>query len=210
MCITMIMTLGAKVRNLNFSTLTKYLMISTSPDRHTFQMERFLKRKSEEGKTPENDESVRAMKEIYQSEIEQDRANFVNPEWQKNNFEYDLRSTEWILIKVRTSDTYAQNLYASMCNNDFQKLDVIEVLKENTWSCSWRYAGGIVAHMREKGDYIDWYCSGSSGGLSFENDDPVYYKKKYVPEGRVTDEIRNDLQTLGWVLVSGGAWEQFD
>ena len=185
-------------------------MISTSPDRYTFQMENYLKRKSEEGKTPENDESVLAMKDFYQSEIEQDRENLADPEWQKNNLEYDLRSTKWILTKVRSSDTYAQNLYAAMCNNDFQKLDVIEVLKENTWSCSWRYAGGIVAHVREKGDYMDWYCSGSPGGLSFDHDDPGYYEKKYVHEGHVTVEIRSDLQTLGWVLVPGGSWEQFN
>lgn len=184
-------------------------MISTSLERHTFQLERYLKRQAEEGKTSDNDESVQSMKELYENEIERDRKNLVNPKWQKNNLEYDLRSTEWILTKVRSSDTYAQNLYAVMCNNDFQKLDVIEVLKENKWSCSWRHAGGIVAHMKESGDYIDWYCSGSPGGLSFDNDDPTYYEKKYVPEGHVTDEIRSDLQTLGWVLVPGGAWEQF-
>jgi len=87
-----------------------------------------------------------------------------------------------------------------MCNNYFQKLDVIEVLKENTWSCSWRYAGGIVAHMRGEGDYIDWYCSGIR-----DPDD-----SGYVPEGCITDEIRSDLQKLGWILGPGGDWEKFE
>jgi hypothetical protein len=36
--------------------------------------------------------------------------------------------------------------------------------------------------MREQGDYIDWYCSGSGGW----NDET---KKSYVPEGQVTEEI---------------------
>jgi hypothetical protein len=176
-------------------------MISTSPDRHTFSINNYLKRKSKDGKNSENNESAQLMMDLYQSEIERDRANFVNPEWQKNNLEYDLRSTDWILIKVRTSDTYAQNLYAAMCNNEFQKLDVMEVLKENTWSCSWRYAGGIIAHMREKGDYIDWYCSGIRNE-GYQDDLDVPYPIGNVGEGQVTDEIRKDLQQLGWVLVN--------
>jgi hypothetical protein len=172
-------------------------------------MKNYLKRKSEEGKTPENDESVLAMKGFYQSEIEQDRENLVDPEWQKNNLEYDLRSTEWILTKVRSNDTYAQNLYAAMCNNDFQKLDVMEVLKNNIWSCSWRYAGGIVAHMRGHGDYIDWYCSGIRGSNYFDDESKIT-KENYVGEGNVTEEITRDLKKLGWVLVPGGDWEKFE
>ena len=103
-----------------------------------------------------------------------------NPEWQKNNLEYDLRTTDWILEKVRSSVIYAQHLYAALCNNDFIKNDVFEILKENDWGCSWRYAGGILADMRQEGDYMDWYCSGN--------------------EGEVTDEIREDLLKLGWLV----------
>jgi hypothetical protein len=177
-------------------------MISTSPDRHTFRIENYLKRKSEDGKNSENNESAQLMMDLYQSEIEQDRANLVDPTWQKNNLEYDLRSTEWICQKVRESKTYSQNLYAAMCNNEFQKLDVMEVLKENTWSCSWRYAGGIIAHMRGQGDYIDWYCSGIRND-GYQDDLDVPFPMGNVVEGQVTDEIRKDLQHLGWVLVNG-------
>jgi len=111
-----------------------------------------------------------------------------DPEWQKNNLEYDLRNTDWIIVKVRESDGYAQNLYAAMCNTDFTKNDIWPILQENTWSCSWRYAGGIIADMREQGDYMDWYCS----GIGSENSD--------VREGIVTDEIREDLLKLGWIV----------
>jgi hypothetical protein len=135
-------------------------MFSSSPDRYSFQIQNYLKRKEKEGKTPKSNAEVGAMVQFLESEQERDQRQMNDPEWQKNNLEYDLRSTEWIVDKVRASESYAQNLYASMCNNDFQKLDVVEVLKNNTWSCSWRYAGGIVAHMRGQGDYIDWYCSG--------------------------------------------------
>ncbi len=178
-------------------------MISTSPDRYTFSINNYLKRKEEEGKTPENNEDVATMIQFLETEQERDQRQMNDPSWQKNNLEYDLRSTEWIIVKVRTSESYAQNLYAAMCNNDFQKLDVIEVLKDNKWSCSWRYAGGIVAHMRGQGDYIDWYCSG------IRESEHLDAKKNYVGEGAVTEEIHQDLKKLGWVLVPGGNWEQF-
>lgn len=102
-----------------------------------------------------------------------------------------MRTCDWMLEKVRSNNVYAQNLYCAMCNRDFQKLDVLPVLKEQTWSCSWRYAGGIVADMRQEGDYIDWYCSGIRNG----------YDDGYVSEGDVTEEIREDLKNLGWIVL---------
>lgn len=102
----------------------------------------------------------------------------ADPQWAKNNLEYDLRTTEWILNKVRSSKEYSQNLYAALCNNEFIKREFWEILKDDPWTCSWRYAGGIIADMREQGDYMDWYCSGS--------------------EGNVTEEIEDDLYELGW------------
>ena len=175
--------------------------ISSSPERNTFQLEGAKKRAAEDGKeVPEYYEN------FWKTAKEQDADNLADPEWQKNNMEYDLRSNEWMCANARASDTYAQNLYAAMCNNDFQKLDVLPILKEETWSCSWRQSGGIIADMLGKGDYIDWYCSGIGDGLG--NGD-VTGVKGYVPEGCITDEIRNDLQRLGWVVVPGGDWEKF-
>ena len=80
-----------------------------------------------------------------------------------------------------------------MGNNDFQKLAVIPILQDQRWSASWRHAGGIIADMREQGDYIDWYCSGIGDGEVNLNG--------YVPESVVTDEIREDLKQLGWIVV---------
>jgi hypothetical protein len=168
-------------------------MISKSLDRHTFQAEGYLKRCEEKGEDPNQD-----FLNIYKSARQQDDENMVNPEWQKNNLEYDLRSTAWILEKVRASDTYAQNLYAAMCNMQFQKIDVWPLLKGETWGCSWRHAGGIIADMQEKGDYIDWYCSGIGEGLGNGDKDGT---KGYVPEGTVTEEVEKDLKTLGWMPV---------
>jgi hypothetical protein len=167
--------------------------LSSSPERNTFHKEKYTKRCEENGKEPD-----KAYIRMYQDMVTNKLAKEQNPDWRKNNLEYDLRSNEYMLSKVRTSDTYAQNLYAAMCNRDFQKLEVIPVLKEETWSCSWRYAGGIIADMRMQGDYIDWYCSGIGDGLGNGDADGT---KEYVGEGHVTDEIREDLQTLGWIVL---------
>ena len=175
--------------------------ISSSPERNTFQKENYVKRQEEQGLEP-----LEEYIEMFKTWKQQDEANLVDSAWQKNNMEYDLRSSEWMCANARASDTYAQNLYAAMCNNDFQKLDVVPILKEETWSCSWRHSGGVIADMLGKGDYIDWYCSGIGDGLG--NGD-VTGVKGYVPEGCITDEIRNDLQRLGWVVVPGGDWEKF-
>ena len=113
-------------------------------------------------------------------------------EWQQNNMEYDLRTSDFMLAKVRSSKSYSQNLYAAMCNRTFQKNEVWATLKNQTWSCSWRYAGGIIADMRVQGDYMDWYCSGSGPAEGFED---------YVDEGIVADEIRADLFKLGWLVI---------
>jgi len=181
-------------------------MISSSPEKHTFQKEGYVKRCEEQGKLPNPDYI-----EMYKSWREQDEANIVDPVWQKDNMEYDLRSTQWIIDKVKGDDVYAQNLYASMCNRDFTKNDVWPILTEKRWSCSWRHAGGIVADMQEKGDYIDWYCSGirdskildddEFSALTKEQQESYIQGKKFVPESCVTDEIREDLLKLGWIVV---------
>lgn len=183
------------------------MTISSSPDRYTFQKENYIKRQEEQGLEP-----LEEYIEMFKTWKAQDEANMVDPDWQENNMEYDLRTTDWILEKARTSKSYAQNLYAAMCNNDFQKNEFMPRLAGKTWGCSWRHAGGVIADMRQEGDYIDWYCSG------IKNDSPVlldeqFYEltkeqqehyietKSYVGEGYVTDEIRADLKKLGWDVM---------
>ena len=181
--------------------------LSTSPDRHTFRIENERRAVAEGRKSAEAAES---MIEYYQSWQDQDIEKEADPEWARDNMEYDLRSCEWMVAKVRAREEYAQNLYAAMCNRDFQKNDVWPLLANRTWSCSWRYAGGIVAHMAGEGDYIDWYCSGIRGELSEEERNSMsaesitrceWMNEHFVGEGYVTDEIRADLLKLGWIVV---------
>jgi hypothetical protein len=172
-------------------------------------MENQLKRVETGDTTPEKAEE---MMDFYKSWEERRREQEATDEWKKDNMEYDLRSTEWILDKVRSDDVYAQHLYAAMCNNEFTKNDVIPILTEKRWSASWRSAGGIIANMQKKGDYIDWYCSGIRNGeymedsqfreLTKEQQESYLKTKAYVSESVVTDEIRADLLKLGWIVIT--------
>jgi len=170
------------------------MTISKSPERHTFQKNGYIDRCKKEGKEPDA-----SIVQMYKSWAEEDQYE-NRPE---NDLEYDLRTTEWILEKARTRDDYAQNIYAAMCNMRWQKLDTFPILKEEYWSCSWRSAGGIVADMLQKGDYIDWYCSGMGGLSGYDEDSETFEqwqtRTKYVSEATVTEEIREDFQKLGWI-----------
>lgn len=176
-------------------------MISCSPSRNTFQKENYIKRCTESGKKP-NEAYIKMFEQANINKMAQEQ----DTEWQQNNMEYDLRTSDFMLAKVRSSKSYSQNLYAAMCNRTFQKNEVWATLKNQTWSCSWRYAGGIIADMRVQGDYMDWYCSGIGGVIgggsesSPEIEAAILAKKNYVPESVVTDEIREDLFRLGWIV----------
>jgi len=185
--------------------MSKNLKIATSPDRFTFQKEGYIKRCEEEGKLPNP-----AYIEMYKKWREEADAKVEDTSWQEYNLEYDLRSTPWIVEKCK-NENYAQNMYAAICNNQFAKFtqtgDRIETyrnLREDYWSASWRSSGGIVANLRGEGDYIDWYCSGIGSqeagyGLSDKKPKLDEDKRTYVPEGEITEEIKEDLAKLGWV-----------
>jgi hypothetical protein len=170
--------------------------ISKSPDRHTFQKEGYVNRMKENGEEPNQD-----YLDMFQKILEDADKKWIDPKSKVNNMEWDLVTTDWILEKVRASEAYAQNLYAAMCNNDFMKREMWPILKEQTWGCSWRSAGGIIADMRQEGDYIDWYCSGIRNDANYNPDENIAYPNGYVPESVVTEEIESDLHRLGWLVV---------
>ena len=100
---------------------------------------------------------------------------------ERPDLENDLYHCSWMPRRVEHDD-YAQLLYAALCNNKFQKQEVWPVLKGDTWSCTWRSAGTIVSELRGQGNYMDWYLSGN--------------------EGVVVDIIAEDLEKLGWQVVT--------
>jgi len=179
--------------------------MNSSTDRRTFQLKSYIQRCKDDGKEPQEE-----YMKLYQDEADRARENEANEEWKKYNLEHDLRSAGWICDKVKSREEYAQNIYAALCNNEFVKNDVWPLLQDQRWSCSWRYAGGIVADMLEQGDYIDWYCSGIRGGVTeedFKDMTPEQIEKHhwmnrhFVGESHVTDEVREDFFKLGWIPV---------
>ena len=166
--------------------------MNSSPQRGSFQRKNLLRRVEEGDTTAEHAEDMI----VFHNSFDRMRAEHeAKPEWKENNLEYDLRSTKWICDKAKAREEYAQNIYAALCNQDWQRNDVWPRLKNQVYSCSWRYAGGIIADMREQGDYIDWYCSGIRDQDAPDNG--------FVSEGTVTDEIREDFFQLGWIPVEG-------
>jgi hypothetical protein len=89
------------------------------------------------------------------------------------DLEQDLINNNTIVSKCVHSEIYCRDLYGALCNNRF-------FYGDKEWTCTWRMAGGIVADIIKRGDYIDWYCSGN--------------------ESVVTDEIRLDLIKMGWII----------
>lgn len=177
--------------------------LSKSPDRYTFQLNCYIERCKKENKEPNED-----YLNFYKSAKEKDDENILNLDWNKGNLEYDLRSIEWILQKVRNDRVYAQHLYAAICNNEFKELTNPD---KKYWSVSWRYAGGIVANMCEIGDYIDWYCSGMISkqrinqvkwdSMSYEQQVRALQNQKFVSEGVISEQVLEDLNVLGWAPV---------
>ena len=169
-------------------------------------MERYEKKLSEDP----TDEHALTMIEYYKNSNQQKLDLEETDEWRKDNMEYDLRTSELIVEKCN-DNIYAQHLYAAMCNNEFIKNDVWPILSDKRWSCSWRYAGGIVADIRQEGDYIDWYCSGIKNNEDLTDEEynqlsraqqAAYLEvKARVSESVVTDEIRADLFKLGWIVI---------
>ena len=99
----------------------------------------------------------------------------------ERDLERDLLNCQFIKDKIRSEDGYAERFYDALCNTKWYHDSVIHGTgtEDDAWSCSWRYAGSLVATLRACGeDYLNYYCSGS--------------------EGSVAPDIVIDLKQLGW------------
>ena len=69
--------------------------VSKSPDRHSFQKGGYIKRQEEAGK-PVNEDYL----DMFDNILNEHKHKFDDPETHKNNMEYDLLTTDWILEKT--------------------------------------------------------------------------------------------------------------
>jgi len=94
-------------------------------------------------------------------------------------FEKDIQN---LYDDVNFNYSYAQALYAALCNTRWTNKKTGE-----EYTCSWRYAGGLIADMRgntKNMNYMDFYCSGIEDGSE--------------KEGHVASYIEDDMNELGW------------
>jgi hypothetical protein len=100
------------------------------------------------------------------------------------DLESDIKSTDWLVEKIKNNKIYAQHVYAALCENEWRFGSTSEM-----WLVHWREAGKIISEVREEGSYLDWYCSGV-----------IWNNEGNVREGLVTEEVREDLNKIGWIL----------
>ena len=113
----------------------------------------------------------------------------------KFDLESDLTTYKDIAEYLK-DEKFCCELYAAMCNTTWEKIildpeqRVVYALEDVDlqWYCSFRYAGGIVARLRNElcdlvddESYMDWYCSAN--------------------EGVVSDRIRKLFEELRWKQV---------
>lgn len=116
------------------------------------------------------------------------------------NLTQEIRSSKWLSQKIKANDSYAQNLYAALCDNIFQKNEFLTILKGVTWSCTWDHAGLTLSNIRgEPAEYF-YYSGLFNTESSYEDDDFKRHELNYVSEGEVTHEVRQDLRQLGWIV----------
>jgi hypothetical protein len=87
-------------------------------------------------------------------------------------------------LALLKDEIFACAAYQSFCNEVYINDD------RQRFSCSWRYAGGLIAELRNEGeDYIDYYMDFVKGEL-FDQTDP--YK----------NTIQQIYNRLGWRLLT--------
>ena len=98
----------------------------------------------------------------------------------ENDLESDMMADPAVIAHCATEDM-AREFYSAICNMRWRKINtlpederIMDILRgdeSDVWSCSWRYAGGIIADIRNKHyntneQYIDFYCTGNEGYVS--------------------------------------------
>lgn len=118
----------------------------------------------------------------------------------ERDVEQEIKANLGLCRRIAESETFAQHVYAALCNQQYYPRGVDEDTYD-AWSCTWRYAGGIIADIRNehlhepqnsdiREDYLHWYCSGMGMLVGA------------VSEGVVTDEVRHIFYTMGWDIVA--------
>lgn len=94
------------------------------------------------------------------------------------DFEHDLGTA--LGARMAGDEEFCKQVWSSLANVDWYNTK-----DHTTYSCSWRYAGGLIADILGEGNYMDWYCCG--------------------PDAVVSDEIARAMKKLGWIADTLGS-----
>ena len=94
------------------------------------------------------------------------------------DFEADL--TAALGEKMKADDAFCSLVWGALSNVDWYHPG-----DKTEYSCSFRYAGGVVAEISGRGDYMTYYCSS--------------------PDGVVPEEIAHAMKKHGWISDTIGA-----
>ena len=108
------------------------------------------------------------------------------------NLEYEMKENS-LVIKYLGDQNIAYDFYRALCNMRWRKvgvlseeeqiIDKLKGIESDYWSCTWRYAGSIIADIRNTHyltdeNYINYYCAGN--------------------EGIVTELVKECFEKMGW------------
>lgn len=108
------------------------------------------------------------------------------------SLEKDMKGDPEIISLCKDREI-AKDFYRAICNMQWKKNNIPEdeqIIQKlqgydpGVWSCTWRYAGGIISDIRNDNyktaeDYMSFYCSGE--------------------EGYVSEIVEDNFNRLGWI-----------
>ena len=82
--------------------------------------------------------------------------------------------------RMKTDDDLCSRIWSSLANVDWY---YVKGEKKFSVGYSFRAAGGLIARIRELGDYMDWYCSGPYSTVDDE------FRRLMKKNGFIADEF---------------------
>lgn len=121
--------------------------------------------------------------------------------WGYCKFYVDIIHSELIAYKCVNSIVYSQHLLAAMVTNYVQHLEPIAILKDEKTIISYSLAFDIVNTIRDDRLLVKLtYSPGQYTGFGALTEQ---YREleSIVAYGVITDEIQEDFNSLGWVIL---------
>lgn len=118
-----------------------------------------------------------------------------------------IKQSSMIIEKINESITYAQHLYAALCYNSFQHLDLVSILQNDKEYYTRMDSEMLVSSLQHVKNVNNWRNNKSHispmefGELCIDEQEVYLEAMSFVDEGCITYEIANDLKSIGWIKI---------